>query len=485
MKAAIVKKNKNFIGRKAELSRLSTIANANEAAVIVVYGRRRIGKTELIEQAFRERNLLKFEGIKGQNEQKQMQNVLQQLAEYAEEPWLAKINATTWLEIFKLITKFVSQGTWTLYFEEIQWLADYKDNFISELKYAWDNYLRHNSRLIVILCGSSPSFAINHILGSKALYNRSQHEFPIKEFSLFEAKKFLPKRSNREVMDAYLSIGGIPEYLKWVSKDSSVFLSLCKNSFAAGSFFSHEYARIFISSLANNKNYKKIIEFLSKKRFATRDDILKFLKLSSGGGLSDILLDLELCGFINKYSPYNLGQDSLLARYCINDPYLQFYFKFIKPISRQIDNGDYNHNPAAALLTDSYYKWLGYAFERMCRNNHRLFAKILGFDSIAYKAGVFFNRTTNVEIPGYQIDLLYDRSDKLYTICEIKYLQAKVDSKIIAEFEKKLSLFPNPQNRTIQKVLITAEGGADENLIKRNYFDRIITLKDIFALEPV
>jgi AAA+ ATPase superfamily predicted ATPase len=481
MKPVAIKKNNNFIGRKAELNRLSAIDKAIEPAIIVVYGRRRVGKTELIEQAFRERNVLKFEGIEGQPEERQMQNVLQQLSEYAEEPWLAKVNVTTWTEIFKVITKFVNQGIWTVYFEEIQWLADYKDNFISELKYAWDNYFRHNSRLIVILCGSSPSFAINNILGSKALYNRSQHAFPIKEFNLLEAKEFLPGRSDREIMDAYLSIGGIPEYLKWVSKDSSVFLSLCKNSFTAGSFFAYEYARIFISSLANNKHYKKIIEFLSKRRFAARDDILNFLKLSSGGGLSDILLDLEICGFISKYSPYNLGQDSLLARYCINDAYLQFYFKFIKPINRQIDHGDYNNNPVAALLTDSYYKWLGYAFERMCRNNHRLFAKILGFDSIAYNSGVFFNRATNTEAPGYQIDLLYDRSDKVYTICEIKYLQAKVDSKIIAEFEKKMSLFSNPQNRTIQKVLITTEG-ADENLTKRNYFDRIIALKDIFAL---
>jgi len=482
MKGKFIKINKYFIGREYELKRLSSIGESNEPAIIVVYGRRRVGKTELIEQAFRERNILKFEGIEGQPEKKQMQNVLQQLSEYAEEPWLAKVNITSWTEMFKIIAGFVKQGIWTLYFEEIQWLANYKDDFISELKYVWDNYFRHNSRLVLILCGSSPSFAINHILGSKALYNRSQHELPLKEFDLLEAKEFLPKRSNREIMDAYLTIGGIPEYLKWVSKDSSVFLSLCKNSFTAGSFFAHEYTRIFISSLANNKHYKKTIEFLSKKHFATRDDILKHFKLASGGGLSEILLDLKICGFISKYTPYNLDQDSLLARYCIGDAYLQFYFKFIKPIAKQIDNGDYNHNPTAALPTDSYSKWLGYAFERMCRNNHRLFAKILGFASIAYQSGVFFNRATNLESPGYQIDLLYDRGDKVYTICEIKYLQTKVNSKVIAEFEKKLSLFPNPQNRTIQKVLITTEG-ADETLSKRNYFDRIITLQDIFTAQ--
>ncbi len=169
----------------------------------------------------------------------------------------------------------------------------------------------------------------------------------------------------------------------------------------------------------------------------------------------------------------------MLARYSINDPYLQFYFKFIKPIEKQIENGDYNANPTRALATDSYYKWLGYSFERMCRKQHKLFAGILGFAGIEYKSGVFFNRSTNSEKPGYQIDLFYDRSDKVYTICEIKYFQTKVGTNIIAEFEKKLELFPNPKQRTIQKILITTEG-AEASLIKRHYFDRIITLADMF-----
>ena len=115
----------------------------------------------------------------------------------------------------------------------------------------------------------------------------------------------------------------------------------------------------------------------------------------------------------------------------------------------------------------------------MCRKNHRLFAKILGFEAVRYKSGAFFNRGTEAEKPGYQIDLIYDRDDKVYTICEIKYLQSKVTPKIIEEFEKKLALFPNLKNRTIHKVLITTEG-ADYPLTNYGYFDRVITLRDIF-----
>ena len=160
---------------------------------------------------------------------------------------------------------------WTVYLEELQWLANYESKMISELKYAWDNYFRHNENLILILCGSAPSFMLDYVVHSKALYNRSQYEFHLKEFNLFEVSLFLQERSNKEIMDAYLTVGGIPEYLKWISRESSVFLSLCKNSFSSGSFFLCAYERIFTSSLSKNKHYKAVIEILSKRKFATRE----------------------------------------------------------------------------------------------------------------------------------------------------------------------------------------------------------------------
>jgi AAA+ ATPase superfamily predicted ATPase len=479
MRAKTVKRNKSFVGRIHELEKLSRISNRDEASIVVVYGRRRVGKTELLEQAFRKRNILKFEGIEGLSQPEQMAHVMWQFSEYSNNALLAKVKIRSWTEFFKLISDVVKKGIWTLYFEEVQWLADYKDKFISELKYFWDNHFRHNQKLILVLCGSSPSFMVNNVLHSKALYNRSLYEISLKEFSLAETRQLLKKRSNREIMDAYISVGGIPEYLKWINQETSVFLSLCKNSFTADSFFSHEYKRIFISSLARNKNYKKVIDFLSKRSFANRNQILKHLKLKSSGTSSALLLDLEVCGFIQKYTPFNLKKNSLLARYSISDAYLQFYFKFIKPIESNIDEGNFNSNPTLALNTDSHHKWLGFAFERMCRKNHRLFAKILGFESVRYKSGAFFNRRTEVEKPGYQVDLVYDRDDKVYTVCEIKYLQSKVTPKIIEEFEKKLALFPNLKNRTIHKVLITTEG-ADDPLTNYGYFDRVITLRNIF-----
>ena len=98
---------------------------------------------------------------------------MSQLATYAQEPILAKIVIDNWREFFQLLATYIQQGTWTIYLEELQWLANYKDTLVAELKYVWDNFFRHIPNLILVLCGSAPSFMIDHVFISKALYNRS------------------------------------------------------------------------------------------------------------------------------------------------------------------------------------------------------------------------------------------------------------------------------------------------------------------------
>ena len=477
-----VKKMKKFVGRRAEWQRLTALGEVKEPAILIVYGRRRIGKTELLEQVYANRNILKFEGIKGKTQDAQRAHVLWQLSEYMQDPLLSKLKMESWIEVFKLISDCVPDGKWTIYFEEVQWLADYQDAFISELKFAWDNYFRHREGWLVILCGSAPSFIVNHVVFSKSLYNRSQHELHLQEFGLAETMQFLSSHSRREVMDAYLTVGGIPEYLKWCKTSSSVFMSICNNAFTPDSFFLREHERIFVSSLSENKHYKAIIQFLATVRFATRDEILKTLKCKSSGNLSDILKDIELCGFIEKYTPYNLGDKSALSRYCISDHYLQFYYKFIRPIESEIQRGFFQENSTMGLKMDAYQKWLGFAFERFCRHRHRLIAKILGFHGIHYRAGAFYNKKTQNNKPGFQLDLVFDRDDRVVTLCEMKYAQGKIGTGVIEQFERKIELFPNQKGKTIQKVLVTTDGASD-SLIRRHYFDRVITLDDLFAAD--
>lgn len=479
MKTYQVSKNESFVGRQYEVQQIQELKQHAGSKILVVYGRRRIGKTELLEQSFCKRNLLKFEGRENTSEQKQMQFVMEQLANYAEEPLLARIPMDDWVAVLKEIASRTKEGEWTIYFEELQWLADYKPDFVTALKYVWDNFFRHNKNLIVILCGSSPSFMINSVLKSKALHNRSQFEIPLKELNLIEARAMLSSYSEQEVFDAYLTLGGVPEYLKRLNTRQSIYLTLCKESFLPGAFFSSEYERIFASSLATNKHYRQIISYLSRRQFATRTDIMKHLKLQSGGSISNELLDLQVCSFIDAYAPYYLSEKGHLVRYCITDAYMQFYFRFIEPNGKQIDQGDFRSNPLAALNMSTYQQWLGYAFERFCRKYHRQIATLLGFQGVKYTSGSYFSRKTSGDGAGFQIDLLFDRDDKVMTVCEIKYSQTAASSKVIEEFERKIQFLPNSHKKTIQKVLISNKG-PDSGLQRQAYFDVYINVDDFF-----
>lgn len=299
------------------------------------------------------------------------------------------------------------------------------------------------------------------------------------KFDLIETQMLLRGRGQREVMDAYLTVGGVPEYLQWLQEGSSIFLSLCSNAFTKNSSFSREFEKIFVSSLSNNPHYKKIIEFLAKRRFATREEIAAHLKTSSGGSLSKLLDDLILCQFIQKYTPYNLNENSPVARYSISDEYLQFYYQFIKPITARINAGEFDSDPTKAISIARYHQWLGYAFERFCRRFYHVIAKALEFSGIEFSVGAFFNRALDKENPGYQIDLLFQRKDRVYTVCEIKYVQGNVGTEVIEELERKLKLFPNKRDFTIQRVLIT-NTGIDQALMQRAYFDRVITFQELF-----
>ncbi len=473
-----LRKKIRFIGRKEELKYIQEAAELGEAAILVVYGRRRVGKTELIEYALHARNLLKLEGVEDGNTEAQMVRVLYQLSKALNDKHLTHMRFNTWLELFDFIASKISAGKWTLYLEEVQWLAEYKNELISDLKYVWDNTLRHNPNLLLILCGSSPSFMQNQVVHSKALYNRSIYELNLREFSLNETQTLLGNRSHREVMDAYLTVGGIPEYLKRVNKYSSVQVGICEESFKKDSYFSNEKKRIFISSFATKGHYQEIVDYLSQVKFASKKDLEKALHIKGGGNLTNLLQDLEMCGFIERYLPYQANSKSILVRYCIADSYLRFYFKFISPLTERIQQGDYNRSPLHALNKESYQKWLGLSFERFCRQNSLMIATIIGFSAVRYKSGVFFNRAST-EQSGYQIDLVFDRADHVLTICEIKYTLSKTGTDVIEEFEKKLSQLSDLESKTIEKVLISASGATDA-LLARAYFDRIITLEDIF-----
>jgi uncharacterized protein len=272
--------NLKFVGREKEIGSLKKIESRKKSSLVVVHGRRRVGKTELIEQYFRESNLLKFEGLQLNSTsqtrertsecQAQINHCIATLGRYAGQEALFKsVKCQNWSEFFELLTPFVSAQKVTLYFEETQWLASYKDEFCARMKPYWDDIWRHNSNLTVVLSGSSPSFLVSQFLANKALYNRSNDLIQLEPFTLEEVNQYLGRLGKKEKLLAICSVGGIPEYLNRIMQNTSILNGLCEESFTKNGYFVDEYNRVFVSSLSESFHYRKVIELLSDKTFLT------------------------------------------------------------------------------------------------------------------------------------------------------------------------------------------------------------------------
>ncbi len=461
---------KRFIGRGHELNRLRVVLSQQESSILIVHGRRRVGKTEMLEQVLKSKRVLKFEGLENQNVTAQRRSFLDQLSNYTGNIDIAKLSFKTWREVFvKLAQELQNQKNVVVYLEELQWLANYRKDLVSDLKFVWDNYLRKLKGFKLILCGSATSFMVKKVLRSKALYSRSINEIPLAPFSLKEAGEFLSHYSKAHSLEAYLLFGGIPEYLRYVKNYSTPQEALNNEAFVVGGYFLTEFERVFISSLSQYETHRQIVKAFSNRNFYTRGQLAKKISVAAGGTLTQVLQDLELIGLVATSKPYGGG-----ARlYYLRDPYLNCYLKLIEPWSNSINS---QRSVGFAINHQALAQYLGYAFERFCREKHYILAHILGISGIEYSYGPYEIRKDGL---GFQFDLVFDRKDRCLTLFEIKFQKFDLSTSVINEFEARLAKVKVPKNYNIQKVLVSG-GPVSRALKESSYFDRIIELEELF-----
>jgi len=499
MEYYLPRKNSQFTGRESYRQRLREIDARGEAAIIVVYGRRRVGKTELIEQFFLGRPVLKFEGLQPEQtairrnsaheKRRQITECLTRLSRYLERPEYRQLQIERWGDFFELLVPILKTEPVILYLDELQWMANYGNELLSEFKPWWDDVLRHNPRLRVVISGSSPSFIVSQFLVSSAMYNRSNHMMKLRPFTLEEIRRFLGK-GEQETLLAAIAVGGVPEYLKQISGAPSVFIGLCKKSFLPDAFFRVEKDRVFVSSLSGNRFYERIIDYLARRGSATRTELYKALSRGKrsipGGSFSQVLQELVDLDFVERTVPVTLaikGADpatSRRARYAIADEYLHFYYRFIDKRKADIDKGKFAKNPVAAVNRQDFSKLMGYSFERWCRTNEHLIARHMGFGGIVdYRHGSWYEKDAT------QIDLLFIRKDSKLIVCEIKYNNESVLTRqVIHETQEKVDTFlrshPKYARYTVETALITTEP-VPESIRLEAYFTYLVTSADLFA----
>jgi hypothetical protein len=273
-----------------------------------------------------------------------------------------------------------------------------------------------------------------------------------------------------------MALGGIPYYWSLLDKSMSLALNIDRLFFSKDGELKGEYNELYASLFNHPEKYLLVIETLGRKRLGlNREEIIKEGKLESNGKLSEILEDLENCGFIRKYNM--IGMKSKGALYQLTDCYTLFYFRFIH------DNpANDEHFWSKSIGTGEYNNWCGLAFERVCLLHSRQIKAKLGISGII-SSEYAWSAEREEGKRGAQIDLLIDRNDGVINLCEMKYSKApfRIDANFEANLLNKRTRFIDATHtkKAVHLTMVCSQG-----LERNSYADEIqslVTGGDLFA----
>jgi hypothetical protein len=270
-------------------------------------------------------------------------------------------------------------------------------------------------------------------------------------FDLAETEEYLIEKEidigRYRMCEAYMIFGGVPYYLSLLGKGLSLPQNVDALCFYEDGALRGEFDEIYTTLFNNSENYIRVVTAMSTKaKGLTRNEIVKLSGIPSGGGLTKILGELELCGFIRSYPNFELNEN--LCLYQLVDSFSLFHLKFLK--------GKKTRNPqywTTNLESSSLSAWKGYAFEQVCLSHSEQIKKALGINAISTEISSWRSRASS---PGAQIDLIIDRKDGIINVCEIKYSKSEylITSREEQRLRNKLSVF-EAETRTRKAVHLT------------------------------
>lgn len=470
-----------LIGRQAEQEILREVLLSNEAEMVAITGRRRVGKTYLVKAAYGSLIDFEFTGIHNAETETQLENFVITLQKYNRGK-LPVQKPTSWLQAFHLLSSHLDslkkKGKLVVFIDELPWLDTHKSKFVMGLDWFWNSWAS-NRKIVVVICGSAASWMIKKVINNRGgLHNRVTKRIHINPFNLTETEAFLQhskvKLSRYHILQLYMALGGIPHYLKEIKAGQSAAQNINRICFQEKGLLVNEFENLYNALFSNAQNHINIILALGTKRKGlTRKAIVEAVKMSDGGSITRVLEELEWSGFISSYYPFGkYKKDSL---YRLTDEYSLFYIKFIR------NKKNVNWDQLAA--TQTWKIWSGYAFENLCLKHVQKIKSALGIASVYTEQASFTSNASNGN-DGVQIDLLLDRNDQAINICEMKfYDKAVVPNKALAEelLKKKTTFLQTTTTRkTVFVTLVSTYGIAKPNEHSIGLIEQEVKMDDLF-----
>ena len=454
-----------MIGREAEKTDFIRFLESEKSEFVVVFGRRRVGKTFLIREFLGNKFTFYHTGMANTEKETQLQNFNSSLHKYGNIPYP---KVSTWLEAFEQLISLLSnkktKGKKVVFIDEMPWMDTPRSGFVQALEFFWNSWASAQKDILLIVCGSASSWIMNKLIKNHGgLHNRITQQIHLLPFTLGECEEYFQKNNialNRhQIVESYMIFGGIPYYLSLMQKQYSLAQNVDRLCFAERGMLRNEFENLYASLFRNYENHVKIVEALSKKtKGLTREEIIENTRLPNGGGLTKTLEDLELCGFIRKYKA--IGKKERQSLFQLTDFFTLFYFNFMS------DNKFNDEHFWTNFIENARHRaWSGYAFEQVCLAHLPQIKRKLGI------AGVLTNTASwrsNDSDNSAQIDLLIERNDKVINLCEMKYVQEQfvIDKKQDENLRNKRAVFKRETKtrKAVHLTMITTYG------IKRNEY---------------
>lgn len=475
-----------FVGRHRELRQLRDLFDRKIASLVVVKGRRRIGKSRLIEEFAKEAKFISISGLaptKGVTSKHQREEFARQVARIFSTPTPAYDN---WSDLFWFLANQTKKSKVVILLDEISWMGSKDPTFLGKLKNAWDLHFKKNPSLILVLCGSVSSWIEKNILSSTEFVGRIDLTITLGELSLAECNVFWKKQkdniSSYEKFKILSIIGGIPRYLELISSKYNAEENIKQLCFVKEGFLFNEFDKIFNDLFVKkNKIYKEIIACLIQIPYATLDDIFNYLGIEKSGGLNSYIDNLITSGFIKRDYTWNLKNETLskFSHFRISDNYIRFYFNYILPNKLKIESDAFTDRSLTML--PGWEGIMGLQFENLVLQNRRAIQKILHIDpNEIIHDNPYFQKTTSTQ-KGCQIDYMIQTRFNSLSICEIKFSKKPIRDDVILAMKNKIESLNLPKNFSYRPVLIHVNG-VEDDVIASDYFANIIDFGELLSL---
>lgn len=354
-----------FVARNNELQSLEDMYQSDRFEMLVIYGRRRVGKTSLIKQFIKNKPAIYFQGIEATKELNlgYLSNAIMDF----ENPNRInrKFNFADFRDAFEHVQDIANQQNEKLVFvlDEFPYLADSAPEVSSLLQFAIDHIYKNFNNIMLVLCGSSMSFMMHQVLGNKSpLYGRKTGQLKLRPFDIFDMKQSLPKVSNDDLLAYYGITGGVPQYINFINQDLTVADNI-KNLFLKQTAPLQDEVNVLLQEeLRKPATYYSILVAIAQGKTKT-NDIYQMIGLKSATQISPYLSRLVELEIIERKEPI-LNQNKKKAVYVIKDSMFKFWFKFISGVQDQIALG--RVDAVLARIMDELPRFLGPVFEQAC-----------------------------------------------------------------------------------------------------------------------